>query len=131
MIGRHSAVAARRLAHLAPTFCLSDMPTPPESFASLLASRRRFDWWQALVRVLSSIEAVRDGRALYVLLASAAPTVVATAVAAMVAAASAAVAVKAAVAATAVAVAKVAAVATAVAVATAAVATAAAATDSR
>ncbi|WP_290904612.1 hypothetical protein [Aquabacterium sp.] len=46
------------------------MPTPPESFASLLASRRRFDWWQALVRVLSSIEAVRDGRALYVLLAS-------------------------------------------------------------
>lgn len=31
---------------------------------------QRFDWWQALVRVLSSIEAVRDGRALYVLLAS-------------------------------------------------------------
>lgn len=31
---------------------------------------RRFDWWQALVRVLSSIEAVRDGRALYVLLAA-------------------------------------------------------------
>ncbi|HET6788150.1 MAG TPA: hypothetical protein VFH49_09325, partial [Aquabacterium sp.] len=29
-----------------------------------------FDWWRALVRVLSSIEAVRDGRAMYVLLAS-------------------------------------------------------------
>ena len=28
----------------------------------------RFDWWAALVRVLSSVEAVRDGRALYVLL---------------------------------------------------------------
>ena len=28
----------------------------------------RFDWWQALVRVLSSIEAVRDGRAMYMLL---------------------------------------------------------------
>jgi len=46
------------------------MPTSPDPLASLLASRRRFDWWQALVRVLSSIEAVRDGRALYVLLAS-------------------------------------------------------------
>ncbi|MBI5926764.1 MAG: hypothetical protein HY836_14335 [Aquabacterium sp.] len=32
--------------------------------------RPRFDWWQALVRVLSSIEAVRDGRAMYVLLAA-------------------------------------------------------------
>jgi hypothetical protein len=31
---------------------------------------RRFDWWQALVRVLASIEAVRDGRAMYVLLAA-------------------------------------------------------------
>jgi len=30
----------------------------------------RFDWWQALVRVLSSIEALREGRALYVLLAT-------------------------------------------------------------
>jgi hypothetical protein len=30
----------------------------------------RFDWWRALERVLSSIEAVRDGRAMYVLLAS-------------------------------------------------------------
>ncbi len=30
----------------------------------------RFDWWRALVRVLSSIEAVRDGRALYVMLAA-------------------------------------------------------------
>jgi hypothetical protein len=28
----------------------------------------RFDWWQALVRVLSSIEAVRDGRALYLMM---------------------------------------------------------------
>ncbi|MFT3857717.1 MAG: hypothetical protein QM742_09545 [Aquabacterium sp.] len=28
----------------------------------------RFDWWQALIRVLASIEAVRDGRAWYVLL---------------------------------------------------------------
>ncbi|HYR25014.1 MAG TPA: hypothetical protein VEQ09_04235 [Aquabacterium sp.] len=28
----------------------------------------RFDWWQALVRVLASVEAIRDGRALYVLL---------------------------------------------------------------
>lgn len=46
------------------------MPPPPDSFASQLASRRRFDWWQALVRVLSSVEAVRDGQALYVLLAA-------------------------------------------------------------
>ena len=30
----------------------------------------KFDWWSALVRVLSSIEAVRDGRAMYVLLAA-------------------------------------------------------------
>ncbi|MDE2401040.1 MAG: hypothetical protein KGL90_05205 [Burkholderiales bacterium] len=30
----------------------------------------RFDWWRALVRVLASVEAVRDGRAMYVLLAS-------------------------------------------------------------
>lgn len=30
----------------------------------------RFDWWQAVVRVLGSIEAVRDGRAMYVLLAA-------------------------------------------------------------
>ncbi|MFZ4550268.1 MAG: hypothetical protein ACOYNB_00460 [Aquabacterium sp.] len=29
-----------------------------------------FDWWRALIRVLASIEAVRDGRALYVLLAT-------------------------------------------------------------
>jgi len=35
-----------------------------------LADKPRFDWWQALVRVLSSIEAVRDGRAMYVLLAA-------------------------------------------------------------
>ena len=30
--------------------------------------RRGFDWWASLGRVLSSVEAVRDGRALYVLL---------------------------------------------------------------
>ncbi len=30
----------------------------------------RFDWWQAVVRVLGSIEAIRDGRAMYVLLAA-------------------------------------------------------------
>lgn len=33
-------------------------------------SARRFDWWQALVRVLSSIEAVRDGQAMYMLVAA-------------------------------------------------------------
>ncbi|RZI81177.1 MAG: hypothetical protein EOP38_20220 [Rubrivivax sp.] len=37
---------------------------PQGSFA------HRFDWWQALVRVLASVEAIRDGRAMYVLLAS-------------------------------------------------------------
>lgn len=44
------------------------MPIAPD--ASSRPSRRsgRFDWWQALVRVLSSIEAVRDGRAMYMLL---------------------------------------------------------------
>lgn len=42
----------------------------PLSDVSEQAQRRRFDWWQALVRVLSSIEAVRDGRAMYVLLAA-------------------------------------------------------------
>lgn len=30
----------------------------------------RFDWWRALAQVLGSIEAVRDGRAMYVLLAA-------------------------------------------------------------
>lgn len=39
-------------------------PLPPPDMPAV----RRFDWWQALVRVLSSVEAVRDGRALYVLL---------------------------------------------------------------
>lgn len=33
-------------------------------------SDRRFNWWMALVRVLGSIESVRDGRAMYVLLAA-------------------------------------------------------------
>ena len=41
---------------------VSDAPGTPS------ARNRRFDWWQALVRVLSSIEAVRDGRAMYMLL---------------------------------------------------------------
>jgi hypothetical protein len=31
---------------------------------------RRFDWWQALIRVLSSIESLRDGRIVYILVAS-------------------------------------------------------------
>ena len=35
-----------------------------------MTSAGRFDWWQALVRVLSSVEALREGRALYVLLAT-------------------------------------------------------------
>lgn len=46
------------------------MSHPPETAALLPRARPRFDWWQALVRVLSSIEAVRDGRAMYVLLAA-------------------------------------------------------------
>ena len=29
---------------------------------------KRFDWWRAMAQVLGSIEAVRDGRAMYVLL---------------------------------------------------------------
>ena len=32
--------------------------------------RHGFDWWTSLGRVLASVEAVRDGRALYVLLAA-------------------------------------------------------------
>jgi hypothetical protein len=51
-------IAARFLLTAMP----SNHPTPPPP--------ARFDWWQALVRVLSSIEAVRDGRALYVMLAA-------------------------------------------------------------
>ena len=31
---------------------------------------KRFDWWRAMAQVLGSIEAVRDGRAMYVLLAA-------------------------------------------------------------
>ena len=42
----------------------------PDTLSSEPALRRRFDWWQALVRVLSSIEAVRDGQAMYLLLAA-------------------------------------------------------------
>lgn len=40
------------------------------SSISDLPHDHRFDWWQAVVRVLGSIESVRDGRAMYVLLAS-------------------------------------------------------------
>jgi hypothetical protein len=43
---------------------------PPSDAADRADGPARFDWWQALVRVLSSIEAVRDGRALYVLLSA-------------------------------------------------------------
>lgn len=43
-------------------------PVAPVADPMHPAAVRRFDWWQALVRVLSSIEAVRDGRALYMLL---------------------------------------------------------------
>ena len=44
------------------------MPTPPDTPILPPGRSSRFDWWQALVRVLSSIEAVRDGRAMYILL---------------------------------------------------------------
>jgi hypothetical protein len=44
---------------------LSDSPGAVSSNVTRVG---RFDWWQALVRVLSSIEAVRDGRAMYILL---------------------------------------------------------------
>ena len=43
-------------------------PVSPLADPSKPAVVRRFDWWQALVRVLSSVEAVRDGQALYLLL---------------------------------------------------------------
>jgi len=46
------------------------MPTPPDTPVLPSGRSSRFDWWQALVRVLSSIEAVRDGRAMYMLLAA-------------------------------------------------------------
>lgn len=52
-----------------PSFLTSDAVEPSESRA-VSSAGARFDWWQALVRVLSSIEAVRDGRAMYVLLAA-------------------------------------------------------------
>lgn len=44
------------------------MPAAPDASIRSPGRSRRFDWWQALVRVLSCIEAVRDGRALYMLL---------------------------------------------------------------
>lgn len=44
------------------------MSTAPDTPIRSTGRSSRFDWWQALVRVLSSIEAVRDGRAMYVLL---------------------------------------------------------------
>jgi hypothetical protein len=43
---------------------MTPVHTPQGSFA------HRFDWWRALVRVLASVEAIRDGRAMYVLMAS-------------------------------------------------------------
>lgn len=46
------------------------MPISPDAASRSALHSSRFDWWQALVRVLSSIEAVRDGRAMYVLLAA-------------------------------------------------------------
>jgi hypothetical protein len=53
---------------------MSESPYPPPqapvSVGEHGARMRQFDWWQALVRVLSSIEAVRDGRAMYILLAA-------------------------------------------------------------
>lgn len=51
---------------------MSDFPQDLDAAASVpVASRRRvFDWWGSLGRVLASVEAVRDGRALYVLLAA-------------------------------------------------------------
>jgi hypothetical protein len=52
-----------------PSFLPFDAAEPHESRA-VSGAGARFDWWQALVRVLSSIEAVRDGRAMYVLLAA-------------------------------------------------------------
>lgn len=53
-----------------PNFPSSEPQRELTASAQQGASVRRFDWWQALVRVLSSIEAVRDGRAMYVLLAA-------------------------------------------------------------
>lgn len=43
---------------------MSETPNPTWPAA------RHFDWWQALIRVFSSIEAIRDGRAMYMLLAT-------------------------------------------------------------
>jgi hypothetical protein len=43
---------------------MSESSTPAAGLAP------HFDWWLALVRVLSSIEAIRDGRAMYILLAT-------------------------------------------------------------
>jgi hypothetical protein len=47
-----------------PSMSEPHFPSSPVSFA------HRVDWWRALVRVLASVEAIRDGRAMYVLLAS-------------------------------------------------------------
>lgn len=43
---------------------------PPEAGSAMARAGAGFDWWQALARVLSSIDAVREGRALYVLLSA-------------------------------------------------------------
>lgn len=45
-------------------------PSAPSDSALSATRAPRFDWWHALVRVLSSVEAIRDGRAMYVLLSS-------------------------------------------------------------
>jgi hypothetical protein len=44
--------------------------TSAQPLASPPLADRRFDWWQALIRVLSSIESLRDGRIMYILVAS-------------------------------------------------------------
>lgn len=51
---------------------MSDFPQHLDAVAPepVALRQRRFDWWSSLGRVLSSVEAVRDGRALYVLLAA-------------------------------------------------------------
>lgn len=50
--------------------CLLFAMTETRFRSSDVSFANRFDWWRALVRVLASVEAVRDGRAMYLLLAS-------------------------------------------------------------
>lgn len=47
-----------------------DDQVTPNGASQTTQSRRAFDWWASLGRVLASVDAVRDGRALYVLLAA-------------------------------------------------------------